>query len=282
MSKFIAGKELIKVVDDIIWEAQDTLLLVSPYIKLDDYFKKLFQKHKNNHKLHIVIIFGKNEKDIKRSLSREDFDFFKDFLNISIVYVPNLHAKYYGNEKKGVITSINLYDFSFRNNIEFGVYSETSLLGSISNMTNLTSDTDKDAWNTSIELANNNQVVFIKRPVYEKKLVLMKNYIRADVLFDETELFYKGKASINGQKLADYPTEIELGADNHVRPAREDNEQGYCIRSGVKIPFDPKRPYCNEAYSSWAVYKNSNYKEKFCHKTGKLSAGKTSMKNPIL
>ena len=100
MSKFIAGKELIKVVDDIIWEAQDTLLLVSPYIKLDDYFKKLFQKHKNNHKLHIVIIFGKNEKDIKRSLSREDFDFFKDFLNISIVYVPNLHAKYYGNEKR--------------------------------------------------------------------------------------------------------------------------------------------------------------------------------------
>jgi hypothetical protein len=41
MAKFITGEELEKVIYDIIWEAEKTLFLVSPFVKLDDYFKKL-------------------------------------------------------------------------------------------------------------------------------------------------------------------------------------------------------------------------------------------------
>src|SRR5690554_54763 len=117
MSKFLTGKELEDKIYDIIWDAKETLLIVSPYIKLDNYFKDLFNKHKNNPKIDLLLVFGKNENDVKRSMSKADFDFFKDFLNISIIYVPNLHAKYYVNEIQGVITSINLYDYSFKNNI---------------------------------------------------------------------------------------------------------------------------------------------------------------------
>ena len=61
MSKFLTGKELEKVVYDIIWEAQENLIIVSPFIKLDDYFKKLFENHLNNPRLNIIIVFGKNE-----------------------------------------------------------------------------------------------------------------------------------------------------------------------------------------------------------------------------
>ena len=132
MTKFITGQDLEKAIYDIIWEAEDTLLIVSPYIRLDDYFKKLFEKHIYNPRVHLLIVFGKNEREISRSLSKDDFDYFKKFLNVSVVYVPNLHAKYYSNELKGVITSLNLYDYSFRNNIEFGVYSETNLLNAFS------------------------------------------------------------------------------------------------------------------------------------------------------
>ena len=114
MSKFITGLELEETISKIIWETKETLLIVSPFIKLDDFFKKLFDNHLNNPKIHILIVFGKNENNISRSLSKNDFEYFKKFLNISIIYVPNLHAKYYGNEKKGVITSINLYDYSFK------------------------------------------------------------------------------------------------------------------------------------------------------------------------
>jgi len=181
MSKFLTGKKLENAIYDIIWEAKNTLLIVSPFIKLDDYFKELFNKHSKNPKIHILLVFGKNEKEVKRSMNREDFDYFKKFPNISIIYVPNLHAKYYGNEEKGIITSINLYDYSFKNNIEFGVYSEQSLLN------NFTQTTDNEAWNECIKIAEENEVIFIKRPVYQFKKILInigKDYIKSETLLD--------------------------------------------------------------------------------------------------
>ena len=59
MERLITGKELDDEICNIIWEAKETLLIVSPYIKLDDYFKKLFDNHANNPKIHLVIVLGK-------------------------------------------------------------------------------------------------------------------------------------------------------------------------------------------------------------------------------
>lgn len=287
MTKFITGKELEKAVYDIIWEANETLIIVSPFIKLDDYFKKLFDKHANNPKINLVIVFGKNEGAVNKSMSKEDFDYFKKFLNICIVYVPHLHAKYYGNESMGVTTSINLYDYSFKNNIEFGVYSEYNLLN------NFTQSVDKTAWLTCMDIATSNEVVFIKRPVVEKRLLsslLGKSYIKSDVLLDSTDkfynpVFYKTKKSEPFKKMQDFPDEIVLGSISAIRPEREDltdKNLGYCIRTGDRIPFNPKAPYSEKAFKSWAKYGNPHYQEKYCHKTGNKSYGKTSMNNPIL
>jgi hypothetical protein len=285
MAKFITGENLENAVYEIIWEAENNLLIVSPFIKLDDYFKRLFDNHINNPKLHILIVFGKNEREISRSLSKNDFDYFKKFLNISIVYVPNLHAKYYGNEKKGLITSINLYDYSFKNNVEFGVYSEINILNKF------TTNADDEAWQTCYELAEKNEAIYIKRPVYEKKLLsslLGKNYIKSDVLHDTTDKFY---SSWNRNKLSDiktlndFPFELELGSEPKSRPNREEIENptnGFCIRTGEKITFNIKKPFTNQAYRSWASFGNENYPENFCHRTGKPSNGKTSMRKPIL
>ena len=286
MSKFLTGKDLEETIYNIIWDAKETLLIVSPFIKLDDYFKKLFNEHKNNHKIHLIIVFGKNEKAVKKSMSKEDFDFFKKFLNVSIIYVPNLHAKYYGNEKKGVITSINLYDYSFINNIEFGVYSEQSL------MNHFKQSPDNDAWNECFDIAENNDVVFIKRPVYQKQkfvINLTKNYIKSDILFDSTDKFYgliKSKKT-KSKRLDDFPDELELGSTENKRPDRDnkkniDKKTGYCIRSGKEIPFNPEQPMSKASWRIWNNYGNLDFEEQYCHKTGKKSYGKTSMRNPIL
>ncbi len=85
--------------------------------------------------------------------------------------------------------------------------------------------------------------------------------------------------------LSDFPKELELGSQPTTRPERMVSNamiKGYCIRTGVEIPFNPNKPMCEKAYSSWAMYKNYDYKESFCHKTGKPSNGKTSMRHPIL
>lgn len=285
MSKFITGLELEETISKIIWETKETLLIVSPFIKLDDYFKKLFDNHLNNPKIHILIVFGKNENNISRSLSKNDFEYFKKFLNISIIYVPNLHAKYYGNEKKGVITSINLYDYSFKNNIEFGVYSELNIVNKITNKT------EKDAWETCWKIVEENEAVYIKRPVYQKKmlsLILGKNYVKSDVLFDTTDKFYFGSGNNNRnaiKTILDFKEEIILGSEEINIPTRTEIENpanGFCIRTGQKIPFNPKMPFCNYSYQSWKNFSNYDYKENYCHRTGKESFGKTSMRKPIL
>lgn len=283
MAKFISGEELEKVIYDIIWDAKKTLLIVSPFIKLDDYFKRLFDNHANNPSLHLIIVFGKNEGSPSKSLSKIDFEYFKKFLNISIIYVPNLHAKYYGNKTKGVISSINLYDYSFKNNIEFGVYSKVNMLNKL-----ITTE-DQKAWNTCIQIAENNEAVFIKRPVYEKKLIIMKNYIKSDVLHDITEnmynLFNPNAKSHVIKRIKDFKESIELGSKQSERPNREKFEKpniGFCIRTGVRIPFNPNRPLSEESYKVWAKYGEVDFPENYCHKTGRPSNGKTSFNHPIL
>lgn len=296
MSKFLTGKELEKQISDIIWNAEKTLMIVSPYIKLDDHFKKLFNNHINNPSLHIIIIFGKNEGAVSRSLSKSDFDFFKKFLNVSVIHVPELHAKYYGNEKKGVITSINLYDYSFLNNIEFGVYYEDSII----NTFNTTAD--QNAWSKCHEIANVNEAVFIKRPVYEKNRfsgILGKNYVKSEILHDVTEKFYHHIFKKNKivKRITDFPEFKVLGIQSNKIPEREEMPKkkelpkkvtensapkGFCIRTGVEIPYNPSRPFSEEAFKVWAIYGNTDFPESFCHKTGQRSNGKTSFNRPIL
>ena len=296
MGKFITGKNLIDAIDDIIWDAKEKLLIVSPFIKLDSHFKKLFDRHQYNHELSITIVFGKNENEVQRSLSKEDFDFFKKFPNITIIYVPNLHGKYYGNERKGIITSINLYDFSFKNNVEFGVFSEQTILNSLTG--HFTPNADNDAWNTCWDIAEENDVIFVRRPVYENKTFIInfgKNYLKSDTRLDYTDHFYgRTNMKYKSMRLADFPDYIPANDNKETKPPREDSEKesfrksikeitmGYCIRTREPIPFNPKQPLSKSAWLIWNEHKNFDFKENYCHKTGKLSYGNTSMRNPIL
>lgn len=292
MSKFLTGQDLSKKVYDIIWEAEQTLIIVSPFIKLDDYFKTLFEKHKYNHKLHILIVFGRNESKPSKSLRKEDFDFFKDFKNITIIYCPPLHAKYYANDSDGLLTSINLYDKCFETNIEYGVYFQGKFIN------NFVSNAETDAFDYTHELKEKYPVVFVKRPVYEKKL-LGKNYIESTTLYDATEKILSSYQWEKEQKRFYSEFEDEINANEYKeRPEREVKEErpapfkkistadkqltGFCIRTGKQIPFDLKRPMCYEAFQSWNQYKNLDFKEKYCHKTGNPSNGKTSMRKPVL
>lgn len=184
MAKFITGKELANEVYDIIYDAKKQLLILSPYIKLDNYFKNLFSKHKNNSELHLIVAFGKNKRNPERSFKLEDLEYFMEFPNISIVFIPNLHAKYYANEKKGIVTSINLYDYSFKNNVEFGVLSEAKLIGG--------SGIDKDAWKSSMAVLKEGHAIFIKRPNYKKKFFIAKDYLGSEIILDVSQDLLKG------------------------------------------------------------------------------------------
>lgn len=298
MGKFLTGKNLEESIYDIIWKAEKTLLIVSPYIKLNNYFRKLFEKHKDSHNLHIIIVFGKNEDEISKSLNENDFSYFKEFPKISIIYAPNLHAKYYGNERNGLITSINFHNYSIENNIEFGVFYEQKLLN------NFIKTADNDAWEECTKLAHSNEVIFIKRPVFKEKNILGlistgKDYVKSEVLVDNTSRFFRGVRKKESKTLGEFP--LELSSENlyQQRPSKEEFKEektkenyrqqnrkysntGYCIRTGQPIPFNPLQPMCYEAWRVWNEFQNWDYPENFCHRTGQPSYGRTSMRNPIL
>lgn len=57
---------------------------------------------------------------------------------------------------------------------------------------------------------------------------------------------------------------------------------GYCIRTGVPIPFNLDKPLSADAYKRWSQYGDPEYPERFCHFTGEASDGGTCVKRPIL
>ncbi|HPF02310.1 MAG TPA: phospholipase D family protein [Bacteroidales bacterium] len=280
MAKFLSGKELEEGVCDIIYKARTRLLIISPFIRLDEYFRrKVFDKHQGNAELEIVIVFGKNETQINKSFNNQDFEYFKKFPNISIVYAPNLHAKYYANESQSIVTSLNLYDTSFRQNIEFGVISESTLIGS--------EKIDKDSWTESMNILEKNNVVFVRKPNFKKKLLIGKDYIGSETKYDVTDkLIETGKVPnksyfdfINPELLDSVKSETRISREefekeqlNDKRENQEKFNNGFCIRCKEPIPIDLRSPFCKKCYNEWKVDKNEYNKERFCLICGKPHA----------
>lgn len=318
MSSFVTGDQLTKVVYNILFDAKERLLLMSPYIKLDSYFRKILDKHVANPSLEILVVFGKNSGQITRSISQEDLAYFTKFPNVTLVHAPALHAKYYGNEKEGVVTSINLYDYSFQNNIEFGVYSETSPLVEkmIESLTSKNKNIDDQAFAQAVHVAATHDVIFARRPCFKQskgilaKLTNSKDYLEPVVLFNAIEDIVHNRR-YESRRLREFPKEVDAlqmspqtlpqraevssyQASSHsgYQQARQqavtsqnvkvDPGYGFCIRTGEPIPFNPARPLSRAAYKTWASFGDEEYPEKFCHKTGRSSHGRTSMLNPIL
>lgn len=87
---------------------------------------------------------------------------------------------------------------------------------------------------------------------------------------------------------------VQKVENKHSEPAKEkqfakvehkknsNKQNGYCIRTGVEIPFDVEKPMCYEAYKSWSKYGDPEFAEKFCHFSGEQSYGETSISKPIL
>ena len=73
-----------------------------------------------------------------------------------------------------------------------------------------------------------------------------------------------------------------IGAVLPLPASDKSTPRGYCIRTGIPIPFNPSRPLSYEAYLQWEEYGNIDYPEKFCHFSGEPSQGENSFRYPVL
>lgn len=289
MGQFLTGKDLDEKLTSIIWNAKKELIILSPFIHLDDYCKEMFRNYKHNPELELIVVFGKNEKKTHRSLTQQDLDFFKQFDNVVIIYCQNLHAKFYANESEGLLTSLNLLDKSMINNIEYGINFQKSSLS----LDKLYEETIR----YTNEVITNHPCVFVKRPMFKKTILgLSRKFLESVVVYDATNELYKNQ-SFAVKKYHDFKTEYfdtdpkqsreEFNSNKKNEPEVrkryvEQENNGYCIRTGVRIPFNPEKPFCYDAYLVWAEFGNPFYQENYCHRTGKSSGGRTCMANPIL
>ncbi|TGE06477.1 phospholipase D-like domain-containing protein [Hymenobacter fodinae] len=105
---------------DLIHEAQQELVLVSPYVNLT-HWKQLATAIKAAHARGVrITFFTRHEPNDPTSKEQVEA------LGITPQLVPWLHAKFYFNETSGLITSLNLLGSSNSNSIEIGSQLETA------------------------------------------------------------------------------------------------------------------------------------------------------------
>jgi phosphatidylserine/phosphatidylglycerophosphate/cardiolipin synthase-like enzyme len=232
MAKFLNTRKAVSEIEDLIKTADQTLILISPYLKLSKDFKELLSYRNSKDKV-TTIIFGKQE------LNPDEFKFLQGIQFVSLWYNEDLHAKCYLNDTKMIITSLNLYQFSMVNNKEMGVLIDKSEVG------------DSDLFDEALK-----EVDYIKQTSKRFPFEVSKPQV--------TKTFEKSPPPKS-------PDKKESSKPN-----------GYCIRTGVSIPFNPEKPLSYDAYKSWSQFSDPNYAEKYCHFSGEESKGETCVARPIL
>lgn len=248
MAKIVTDLEQIEILEEIIVNAEDFLFLISPYFKLDERLRRLLSGFKSKRRGQLIIVYGKNENDKRKSLSDEDLDFFKSFQNVNIRYLEQLHAKIYLNESMCLTTSLNLHRFSIKNNFEVGLLTESRPLAVFQDIassffSSVNQTLDSQAYSAAMTIIQKSVSYFDRGDVEERKL------------FGLLPGKFENKVFANVSRI------------------------GFCIRTKSTIPFNKERPYSAAAFTSWNRYKNPDYKEKYCHQCGKDYA--TTIAKPI-
>lgn len=114
MAKFLDTTGVSYHLQQLINNANGKLILISPYLKINDRIKQSLED-KDRFKLDIRLIYGKNE------LQPEENNWLRSLQSVRSSFCENLHAKCYLNESQAIVTSMNLYEFSQVNNNEMGI-----------------------------------------------------------------------------------------------------------------------------------------------------------------
>ncbi len=226
MAKFLNTEKAVSELVDLIETANQTLILISPYLKLSKKFQELL-KYRNSKDKKTTVIFREHK------LQDDELEFFRELrFSINLKYCEDLHAKCYVNDNKMIITSLNFYNTSMKDNKEMGI------------------------------LLDKNDLTDFK--VFEDAMKGVDYIQRISQPFE----FSHSKLETSEKKASIFKS--------------KNNKNGYCIRTGVEIPFNVDEPLCDEAFKRWAVFGDPDYGETYCHFSGELSDGETSVAKPIL
>ena len=114
MPKLLTTKHVSAAIEELITSCTEKLVLISPYWQLSNSLLNRL-KDASQRGVQITIVYGKEE------LKQAELEKIHKIKNAKIYFCENLHAKCYYNENFAIISSMNLHEFSEKNNIELGI-----------------------------------------------------------------------------------------------------------------------------------------------------------------
>ncbi len=115
MAEFLTTAGISYKLEELIKNSKDKLYLISPYLQVARSLRQRIQE-RDLPSVTIKVVYRKDNK-----INADDLSFFQELKNCKVYCFENLHAKCYLNENTAIITSMNLYDYSQRNNREMGI-----------------------------------------------------------------------------------------------------------------------------------------------------------------
>lgn len=116
MTEFLNTEGTTYKLNQLIKNADNEIILISPFLKINQKMKDLLENQDRKRTTNIKIIYGKNE------LQPDENNWIRQLGSVRLAFCKDLHAKCYLNEKEAIITSMNLYEYSQINNYEMGIY----------------------------------------------------------------------------------------------------------------------------------------------------------------
>lgn len=113
MAEFLDTTAISYHLERLLKTAKRRIVLISPYLKLRPRVRELIEDAARLG-VKVQIVYGKKERC-------DEVDRLKTINRVSVTFCKNVHAKCYLNEDFGMVTSLNLYDFSQANNQEMGI-----------------------------------------------------------------------------------------------------------------------------------------------------------------
>ena len=113
MAEFLDTTAISFQIERLLKTARQRIILISPYLKLRPRVRQLVEDAVRM-KVSVRVVYGKKEEC-------NGADQLRDLPGVKVTFCKNVHAKCYLNEQTGIITSLNLYDFSEAKNQEMGV-----------------------------------------------------------------------------------------------------------------------------------------------------------------
>jgi phosphatidylserine/phosphatidylglycerophosphate/cardiolipin synthase-like enzyme len=117
MAKFLNTTLLNEWIPKLIAASENELIIIVPYIKTSDrMYNYLYEANKRG--VETTLVYRENKLLPNEKVKFESLD------NLNLMYHPNIHCKCYYNESYLIITSMNLYEYSEKNNREMGILFE--------------------------------------------------------------------------------------------------------------------------------------------------------------